>query len=397
MIPRTKVNYTFSSLVRALFATERGRYYRKEVIRHLEIILGSHHILLTGSGRGALYILLLALPHRKVFIPAYTCKAVAEAAFLAGKEVFFGESEDDGFNMDPGKIYEKWIDKDTVIILTHQFGFPCQLDSLLNLARQAGAFVLEDAAASLGSKVKGRLTGTFGDAAFFSFDSTKLLNVPLKGGCLLVRDPGIFSQCLQVHKQKTIPMPLSRKLYYLFLGFVLILLEYPLLYRIFHTVKFRWRGRFTDDSAVFSPCLGYFYIDRFPEWQALILLPQLDRFEEIVSVRRQLYDEYLIRLAGARSFLLPPKDIYQEWAPIRFPIRVFGDKLEFYRESVRRGVDFAFSFTFLAAPISFLIAHKTANMVLDLPFYEKLNEKEMSKVVDVIMDIDKSYKFCSED
>lgn len=391
MIPRTKVNYTFISLMAALFTSEKDEYSRQKVIHHLECLLHSPHILLTGSGRGALYLLLLALPHRKVFIPAYTCKAVAEAALLAGKEIFFGESEPDGFNMDPDKISEAWIDEDTVLVLTHQFGLPCQFEPLLKLARQVGAFVVEDAAASLGSRSKGRLTGTLGDAAFFSFDSTKLLNVPLKGGCLWVRDPDLFAHCWEVYEQKTLPMPLSRKLYYLFLGFALVLLENPLFYRVFHNVKFQWRGRFTEDSAIFLPRLGYFHIDRFSEWQAVILLPQLDRLEQIIAVRRQLYDEYLIRLAGAQSFLLPPKDIHQEWAPIRFPIRVFGNKLKFYEEAVRRGVDFAFSFTFLATPSSFLNAHKTANMVLDLPFYEKLTNKEIDKIVSVVMNIDKNH------
>ena len=88
MIPRTKVNYTFISLMNALFTSEREEYFRRRIIHHLGCFLGSPHILLTGSGRGALYLLLLALPHRKVFIPAYTCKTVAEAALLAGKKFF---------------------------------------------------------------------------------------------------------------------------------------------------------------------------------------------------------------------------------------------------------------------------------------------------------------------
>ena len=76
-------------------------------------------------------MLLLALPHRKVFIPAYTCKTVAEAALLAGKKILFGESEPDGFNMDSDKIFEARIDKDTVLVLTRQFGLLCQFVPLI--------------------------------------------------------------------------------------------------------------------------------------------------------------------------------------------------------------------------------------------------------------------------
>lgn len=131
MIPRTKVNYTFISLMNALFTSEKEEYFRRRIIHHLGCFLSSPHILLTESGRGALYLLLLALPHRRVFIPAYTCKAVAEAALLAGKKILFGESEPDGFNMDSDKVFEAQIDKDTVLVLTHQFGIPCQFVPLI--------------------------------------------------------------------------------------------------------------------------------------------------------------------------------------------------------------------------------------------------------------------------
>lgn len=50
---------------------------------------------------------------------------------LAGKKILFGESEPDGFNMDPDKVFEAQIDKDTVLILTHQFGIPCQFMPLI--------------------------------------------------------------------------------------------------------------------------------------------------------------------------------------------------------------------------------------------------------------------------
>lgn len=388
MIPRTKVTYTLSSLIKALLVSEKGEHNRQGVRQKLAQLLGSPHILLTASGRGALYLLLLALTQRKVVMPAYTCKAVAEAALLAGKDIHFIEPESNGFNMDTEAL-QGVLDADTVLVATHQFGIPCQLDAVLALAHQAGAFVVEDAAASLGSCIAGRLTGTFGDAAFFSLDSTKLLNVPLKGGFLWVRDPDLFFRCQEVQQYKTRPMPLLRKFHYLILGFVLLLLEHPLLYRIFHTLMFRWRGRFTADSAALTPCLGPFYQDHFTEWQAVMLLPQLARFRQIVETRRRLYSVYLERLAGVHSFALPPADIHQEWAPIRFPIRVYADKLEFYEKAVRQGVDFAFSFTFLAAPPSCVLAHKLAAMVLDLPFYDRLTPDEMERVIAVLWDIDR--------
>src|SRR5215475_8892918 len=236
MIPRTKVNYSLAGLARAAIVSEKDGQCRHELTRRLADRFETRHILLTGSGRGALYILLCALPQRRVLVPAYTCKAVIEAARLAGKEILYGESEECGFNMTPQALKGS-LDQETILVATHQFGIPCDIHCMLEIARARGAFVIEDAAASLGSRIRGRLTGSFGDAAFFSFDSTKLVNVPLKAGFLLVRDPDVFRRCQDFVQSNCRPMPLLRKLHYLLLGAILIGLEQPSVYRLFHNIK----------------------------------------------------------------------------------------------------------------------------------------------------------------
>lgn len=389
MVPRTKVNYRLPGLINACFVNENADVMRRALIDRLGELFDTSHILLTASGRGALFILLSCLPQRRVLIPAYTCKAVVEAAHLAGKEVLFGESEVGGFNMS-GDSLKDLLDDDTILLATHQFGIPCDIPNMIRYAHEVGAFVIEDAAASLGSRVEGQLTGTFGDAAFFSFDSTKLVNVPLKGGFLRVRDPELFARCKAFVDSNTSPMPLMRKLRYLLLGMILLMLEQPILYRLFHNLKFHWRGRFTDDSADFAPRLGPFHLDRLAEWQATLLLPQVEQLDQIVATRRRLYTNYLHRLQGVRSFALPPPDTNGEWSPIRFPIRVHHDKLDFYRKAAHRGVDFAFSFTFIASPPKFTYSHRLAASVLDLPFYERLTDMEVDKVVTVLQELDRA-------
>lgn len=387
MIPRTKASYRLADLLRSVLAKDRCGSLRNALRSELATLLGKPSILLSASGRGALYIVLKCLPQRRVLLPAYTCRAVVEAAFLAGKEVVFGELEPDGFNMSVDAVV-KMLNADTILLATHQFGIPCNIKAMVYHAREVGAFIIEDVAASLGSRVDGQLTGSFGDAAFFSFDSTKLVNVPLKGGALYVKDQALFDRCVAFQKKNTFEMPLERKVRYLFLGLALLALENPLLYRFFHNAKFRWRGRYTDDSAEFSPRLGPFYIDQLSEWQAAILLPQIRGLGQAVSARQRIYSEYLRKLSNAKSFALPPPDNCHEWAPIRFPIRVFGDKLKFYNEAVRLSVDFAFSFTFIASPKNYVLSHDLAASILDLPFYERLTSSEMDKVVAVLLEID---------
>ena len=121
------------------------------------------------------------------------------------------------------------------------------------------------------------------------------------------------------------------------------------LYRAFHWLLFDRRGRFTTDSPDVARRLNPFYLYDMADWQAATARKQVERLDEIVAARRRLYGALRDRLRDCRTFLvLPPDDADGQWACIRFPIRVRGDKLAFYRRAVRAGLDFAFSFTFLS-------------------------------------------------
>jgi dTDP-4-amino-4,6-dideoxygalactose transaminase len=383
MIPRTKVNYSFRELLSAIFVGERSHENREKLTARLKEFFQFEHVLLTPSGRAALYYLLKALPQQRVVVPAYTCKAVVEAATLAGKTVIHAEAEPDGFNMDAGML-APLVDGDTILIATHQFGIPCAIEAMRKLCDERGAFLVEDVAAALGTRIHGRLVGTWGDAAFFSFDSTKLINVPLKAGFLAVRDAALSDRVSRNYDLETTPMTFGRKAALILYGFVFLLLENPILYRIFHKLMFEWRGRYTADGPGLNLTLTAFYTERVPEWQAFLALRQIERLDAIIARRRQIHEAFGRLLKGCPAFLLPPADERGEWACIRYPIRVNGDKLAFYRKATRLGIDFAFSFTFIACPAHMNRAQGLAASVLDLPFYTKLSDRELNETTRIL-------------
>jgi dTDP-4-amino-4,6-dideoxygalactose transaminase len=388
MVPRTKVTYSLLDLVRSWFVgTERGEFSDR-LSHRLSQLFGRPHVLLTASGRGALYFLLKALSHTTVVLPSYTCKAVIEAALLAGKQVVYVETEVDGFNIEPS-VLMPLLSNDVIFIATHQFGIPCDIDMIAKLCSQSGAFLVEDAAASLGTRVKGRLTGTFGAAAFFSFDSSKLINVPLKGGFLVVDDAALFENVKTVYENETGTIPWRERVKLVALATALILIENNFLYRIFHTLVFRRRNRFTEDSADLDLSLSGLYRYRLAEWQAWIAFRQLVRLDELIERRRYIYAAYARQLRGCRTFRLPPEDEAREWACIRFPIRIVGDKISFYSRASEMGIDFAFSFTYVVCPPRYERAHLLAASVLDLPFYHKLSPREFTKVVSTLQRLDR--------
>ena len=387
MIPRTKVNYGLADLVRAALSFEGRSRGRADLIDNLRELTGCRHILLTASGRGALYAILKAVDRRRVLIPSYTCKAVDEAALLADRHVVHVATEPDGFNMDVAAL-EALVDSDSIIVATHQFGIPCDIGATMRIARERGALVVEDAAASLGTRVHGRLTGTIGDVGFFSFDSTKLVTVPLKGGFIATNDDALAERIAAVLANETVAPSAIWKVKTLALAAILVLIENGVLYRLFHWLFLKRRGLVTTDEPGLRPERTEFYRHELTNWQARIAIPQILRLDSIVATRRRLHRELRAGLAGVRCCLLPPPDTNDEWACIRFPIRVRGDKLGYYRQLIQRSVDCAFSFTFIADPLACEHARRLADSVLDLPCYEKLTDREVSKVIAAVQSID---------
>ena len=388
MIPRARANFSLKDLADAALVREGGHADHKATLaEQLRSYFGVDDVLLTPSGRGGLYAILKALDRRRVVIPAYTCNAVTEAATLAGKAIDYAEVEVDGFNVDPNRLAER-LGPDAVFIATHQFGIPCDIERVLRICRDRGALVVEDAAASLGTRVDGKLTGTFGDAAFFSFDTTKLITVPLKGGAVIARETKTLARIRRAYEAEIEPMPVQVKARLLAMSTALVLLQDPVRYRLFHRLQFERRGRFTAEAPLGPVARTQWYRYDFTQWQALVATRQMDRIEEIIARRRALYAEYGERLQGKTAFRTPPADTRQEWAPIRFPIRVEGDKVAFYREATRRGVDFAFSFTFIEAPPAFEAAHALSRSVLDVPFYFDLTHEELDSVVETLAALD---------
>jgi len=80
--------------------------------------------------------------------------------------------------------------KTKAILVVHQYGYPQDMDSILNMARERDLLVIEDSAFSFGSRYKGKMVGSFGTCAIFSFP--KAFSTIL-GGCLVTEDADILA------------------------------------------------------------------------------------------------------------------------------------------------------------------------------------------------------------
>ena len=184
----------------------------KKFEKKLSSITKSKYVITTNSGISALHIACLLLGTKKndeVLVPSFTFVATANAVKYCGAVPHFIDIEDKNFGINIPKL-EKYLEKNTFlknkhcinkktgriikgIIPVHIFGHPVQMDKLVILARKFKLFVLEDSAESLGSKYKGKHTGTFGDIGILSFNGNKIITTG-SGGAILTKKKELADQ-----------------------------------------------------------------------------------------------------------------------------------------------------------------------------------------------------------
>ena len=125
-----------------------------------------------GNGLDALMLALKALnigAGDEVIIPSNTFIATALAATYTGATPVFVEPDIRTYNIDPAKIEEKLTNRTKAIMPVHLYGQPCDMDPIMEIAKKHNLYVIEDCAQAHGATYKGKVIGSFGDAAGFSF------------------------------------------------------------------------------------------------------------------------------------------------------------------------------------------------------------------------------------
>lgn len=151
---------------------------------------GTKHAVAVNSGGSALFLALWTLGVRQgdeVIVPTFTMVATAGAVTQCGATCVFVDAEPDTGNIDVRHIREKVTTRTKAIIPVHIYGHPCDMDPILDIAKDYDLKVVEDCAEAHGALYKGKLVGTFSDAACFSFYANKLMTSG-EGGMIITND-----------------------------------------------------------------------------------------------------------------------------------------------------------------------------------------------------------------
>jgi len=191
--------------------------------RHLQDLTGAKFAVATGTGSGALHVCLeLAGVGRgdEVLVPALSFVATANAVAYTGAVPHFVDCEFTSLGLDPVALDahlrdvavpqgDGFVNRHTgrrlaAVMPVHMFGHPCQIEAIAEVAARYRMVLVEDAAESLGSSIRGRHTGTFGRLAALSFNGNKTVTTG-GGGAILTSDAALAARAKHLTTQAKVP------------------------------------------------------------------------------------------------------------------------------------------------------------------------------------------------
>lgn len=151
---------------------------------------GVKHCIATPGCTPALAVMAAALgfdPGDEIIVSPVTDYGTVQGLIAQNYIPVFADTAPDTVNMSAETIEPCITDRTRAVLVVHKTGIICDMDPIGELAARHGLVVYEDACQAVLGKYKGRLAGTLGLAAGFSFDSEKTMGSDV-GGCILTDD-----------------------------------------------------------------------------------------------------------------------------------------------------------------------------------------------------------------
>ena len=237
--------------------------------REFAAYLGLAHAAATPHCTSALHLAYLALglgPGDEVIVPEATWVATAAPIWYVGATPVFVDIEPDSWCVSAGSIERAITPRTKAIVTVDLYGAVPDMEAVAEVAEHHALPIVEDAAQAIGSRWNGRLAGTLGDIATFSFHGTKTLTTG-EGGMLVTDRDDLFAR----------------------------------------VATLRDHGRKPGDHRYFvTDELGYKY--RMGSLPAAFGRAQLSRLDELLERKRQIFEWYEARLIDVPGVQLNHRD-----------------------------------------------------------------------------------------
>jgi perosamine synthetase len=316
---------------------------------------GTKYALTTSNGTTALHLTLVALGIKEddeVIIPDFTFIATGSAVKYIGAKVISVDIEEDTLSIDPKAIERAITSKTKAIIPVHLYGYPADMIEINKIAKKHNLIVIEDAAEAHGATIGNQKVGSFGNAAIFSFYGNKIMTSG-EGGMITTNDEKLYEK-----------------------------------------MKFLRDHAMSKAKRYWHEEVGFNY--RMTNLQAALGMAQLERIDELLNRKREIFEwyrEYLKDIANIKLNFQKDgfKNVY--WM---ICLEVFG-----YDEKQRdalieklkeKGIDsrpffYPVSDMSMYEKVDTPITHKVYQRGINLPSYFDIQKENVKYICDVVRDL----------
>jgi perosamine synthetase len=320
--------------------------------------LGVQYAIATSSCTGALHMGMAALgigPGDEVIMADTNWIATASPIVQLGAVPVFVDILPDTWCLDPERVEAAITPRTKAIVAVHLYGNLCNMDELIAIGSKYGIPVIEDAAEAIGSIYKGKRAGSIGKFGSFSFHGTKTMTTG-EGGIFVTNDSDLFERVLTLSNH----------------------------------------GRASNQAKQFWPDLvGFKY--KMSNIQAAIGCGQIERIEELIDRKREIFSYYKNALSGVDGVSLNPESGHTSngfW----MPNIVFDKSRSISREQLQK----AFSVENIDARVFFwplsslpifddnlgnLNSYGIPERSINLPSFHDITKNEQDRVVNVLLSI----------
>ena len=341
--------------------------------------IGTRHAIAVNSGTSGLHLCVRALgigERDEVITTSFSFVASVSCFLYEGALPALVDIDPKTLNLDPAAVRAflrdqctrssdgSVVDRQTgrtvkALIPVHIFGLPCPMDELIEIAREYGLVVIEDACEAVGAEFQGQRTGTFGNAGVFAFYPNKQMTTG-EGGMITTNDDRVAELCRSMRNQ----------------------------------------GRDTDGAWLRHVRLGYNY--RLSEMHAALGLAQIERIDSLLASRARVAERYTALLSGDKRLQLLEDAPGMKRSWFVYVVRFLSDSPAALRDAVRvslREKEIAtqiyftpihqqpfFQQCYSEGVVSLPETDRAANQCLALPFHSRLSEMEIQYVCDALQE-----------
>jgi perosamine synthetase len=261
-ITQKEIDYVTDAVTNAWY--DKANIYHDRFEKAYADYLGVRHAVSLPSCTSAIHLSLLAMgvgPGDEVIVPDATWIASAAPVTYVGATPVFADIDRQTWCMSGETLAACITPRTKAVIIVDLYGNMPEMRGLLEVARAHGLAVIEDAAEAAGAEYEGRRAGSFGDAGVFSFHGSKTLTTG-EGGMLVTDDEALFRRALVL----------------------------------------RDHGRKPGDKQFWNTEVAYKY--KMSSMQAALGLAQLERIDELVERKREIFAWYVEELEEIEEITL---------------------------------------------------------------------------------------------